>query len=115
MTLDEHIMPTPHMPPFAVRTALRKLGEDIFDARKRRKLSAQVVAERANTSRNTIKRIEDGDPGVSIGIFASVLHALGLLDGVADLADAARDRIGLELTSPSTLRRARKSSTKTAK
>ncbi|MCA8888693.1 MAG: helix-turn-helix transcriptional regulator [Parvularculaceae bacterium] len=99
-------MPTPHTPPLAVRRALEKLGEDIFDARKRRKLSAQVVAERAHTSRNTLKRIEEGDPAVSIGIYASVLNALGLLQGVAELADPARDRLGLELTSPSAKRRA---------
>lgn len=99
-------MPTPHAPPLAVRRTLAKLGDDIFDARKRRKLSAQVVAERANTSRNTLKRIEEGDPAVSIGIYAAVLNALGLLDGVGDLADPARDKLGLELTSPSAKRRA---------
>ena len=98
-------MPTPHAPPLAVRRVLERLGDDLFDARKRRKLSAQVVAERARTSRNTLRRIEEGDPAVSIGIYASVLNALGLLDGVGDLADPARDRLGLELTSPSARRR----------
>ena len=98
-------MPTPHTPPLTVRRALAKLGDDIFDARKRRKLSAQVIAERANTSRNTLKRIEEGDPAVSMGIYASVLHALGLLDGIAELADPVRDRLGVELASPSAKRR----------
>lgn len=101
-------MPTPHAPPLAVRRTLAKLGDDIYDARKRRNLSAQVIAERAQTSRNTLKRIEDGDPAVSMGIYASVLNALGLLDGVADLADPARDRLGIELSSPSMNRRANK-------
>lgn len=32
-------MPTPHNPPAAVRRALRKLGADIHDARRRRRLS----------------------------------------------------------------------------
>lgn len=102
-------MPTPHTPSLAVRRALAKLGDDIFDARKRRKLSASVVAERALTSRNTLKRIEEGDPGVSMGIYASVLNALGLLDGVGDLADPARDRLGLELTSAAARRREKRS------
>ena len=103
-------MPTPHLPLLAVRRALTKLGADIYDARKRRKLSAQVVADRALTSRKTLARVENGDHGVSIGIYASVLHALGLMDDLADLADASRDKIGLELTSPSAKRRARRTS-----
>nr|GGH94633.1 hypothetical protein GCM10011355_09280 [Aquisalinus luteolus] len=65
-----------------------------------------MVAELALTSRNTLKRTEEGDPAVSIGIYASVLNALGLPGGVGELADAARDRLGLELTSPSARRRA---------
>jgi transcriptional regulator with XRE-family HTH domain len=101
-------MPTPHAPPLTVRRTLAKLGDDIYDARKRRKLSAQVIAERAHTSRNTLKRIEDGDPAVSMGIYASVLNALGLLEGLGDLADPARDRLGIELSSPSTKRQANK-------
>lgn len=98
-------MPTPHAPPLAVRRALIKLGHDLFDARKRRKLSAQVVAERAQTSRNTLRRVESGDPAVSMGIYASVLNALGLLEGLGDLADPTTDRLGLELSSPSAKRR----------
>ena len=102
-------MPTPHEPPLVVRRALAKLGDDIFDARKRRKLSATVIAERANTSRNTLKRIEEGDPSVGMGIYASVLNALGLLGGIGDLADPATDRLGLELASPSAKRRSGRS------
>lgn len=98
-------MPTPHTPPLAVRRALTKLGTDLYDARKRRKLSAQVVAERALTSRNTLKRVEEGDHAVSIGIYASVLNALGLMNGLSDLADPGKDKLGLELTSPSAKRR----------
>jgi hypothetical protein len=40
-----------------------------------------VVAERAFTSRATLQRVEEGDPGVGIGIYAAVLYALGLLKG----------------------------------
>lgn len=92
-------MPTPHTPPITVRRALAKLGDDILDARKRRKLSATVIAERAFTSRKTLKRIEDGDYRVSIGIYASVLNALGMIDALSNLADASKDKIGLLLTS----------------
>ena len=92
-------MPTPITPPNAVRRALRKLGQDIRDARKRRSLSMEIVADRAFTSRKTLKRIEDGDYGVSIGLYASVLHALGLLDGLGDLADPSNDTLGMSLAS----------------
>jgi hypothetical protein len=38
-----------------------------------------VVAERAFTSRKTLQRVEAGDTSVSVGIYAGVLQALGLL------------------------------------
>lgn len=91
------IMPTPHRPSVAVRRALRKLGGDIRDARRRRGLPAEIVAERAFTSRPTLRRIEEGDHGVSIGIYAAVLQALGLLEGLGQLADPAADRQGLAI------------------
>lgn len=53
-----------------------------------------VLAERAFTSRTTLQRIEEGDPGVGMGIYAAVLQALGLLDGLAAVADPSRDSIG---------------------
>ena len=92
-------MPTPHRPSVAVRRALRKLGLDIRDARRRRGLPAQIVAERAFTSRPTLRRIEAGDHTVGIGIYAAVLQALGLLDGLELLADPSRDEAGLAIAS----------------
>lgn len=92
-------MPTPHHPPAAVRRILRKLGADVRDARRRRRLPMAVVAERAFTSRSTLQRIESGDANVSIGIYAAVLQALGLLDGLGEIADISRDRIGQALSS----------------
>lgn len=91
---DVTIMPTPHRPSLAVRRALRKLGEDLHNARRRRGLPAEIVAERAFTSRPTLRRIENGDHGVSIGAYAAVLQALGLLDGLGDLAAPAQDEVG---------------------
>lgn len=92
-------MPTPHLPPSAVRRAVRKLGADIRDARKRRRLPMAVVAERAFTSRSTLQRVERGDIGVSVGIYAATLHALGLLPAFADLADIRNDAVGQTLAS----------------
>src|SRR5258707_12094768 len=92
-------MQTPHRPSIAVRRALGKLGADIRDARRRRRLPSAVVAERAFTSRPTLQRIEAGDHAVSIGIYAAVLQALGLLDGLGDLAGPSKDNASLALAS----------------
>lgn len=92
-------MPTPHIPPAAVRRALRKLGADIHDARRRRRLPMAVVAERAFTSRPTLQKVEAGDTNVSIGIYAAVLQALGLLDGLSQVADIGNDPVGRALAS----------------
>ncbi len=67
------------------------------DARRRRRLPMAVVADRAFTSRSTLQRIEEGDPAVSIGIYAAVLQALGLLDGLAKVADPVTDVVGQAL------------------
>jgi len=108
MSHEGYIMPTPTTPPSRVQRALRTLGNDIRDARKRRALSMEVVAQRSFTSRKTLQRIENGDYGVSIGIYASVLHALGLLDGLAALADPANDSVGMDLASANLPKRVRK-------
>jgi len=91
-------MPTPHRSPPASRRALRKLGEDIREARLRRKLPMEVVAQRAATSRPTISRIEKGDPSVGIGIVAAVLQALNLLEKLADVVDPIHDEVGQSIT-----------------
>jgi transcriptional regulator with XRE-family HTH domain len=82
-----------------VRRALRKLGSDIQDARRRRRLPMAVVAERAFTSRSTLQKVEAGDTNVGIGIYAGVLQALGLLDGLSQVADIGNDSVGQALAS----------------
>jgi hypothetical protein len=66
-----------------------------------------VVAERAFTSRSTLQRIEAGDAAVGIGIYAAVLQALGLLDGLGEVADIARDSTGQALASAALPKRVR--------
>lgn len=58
-----------------------------------------VVAERAFTSRSTLQKVEAGDTSVSMGIYASVLQALGLLGGLGEIADIGNDRVGQALSS----------------
>jgi transcriptional regulator with XRE-family HTH domain len=92
-------MPTPHRPSAAVRRTLRKLGLDIKEARRRRQLPMGLVAERAFTSRTTLQRVEEGDPGVSAGIYAAVLQALGLLENLGGVADPSQDTVGQAMVS----------------
>lgn len=90
-------MPTPHHPSAAVRKALAGLGRDIRAARRRRRLPMAVVADRAFTSRATLQRVEAGDPSVGMGIYAAVLHTLGLLEGLGGLAHPSADEVGQAL------------------
>src|SRR6266446_2708829 len=83
--------------PLPVRHALRKLGRDIRDARRRRRIPAAVAAQRASISRTTLVKIERGDPGVSMGIYATVLFVMGLSERLADIADPKHDSVGLQL------------------
>lgn len=100
--------------PLPVRSALRKLGGDIRDARRRRRIPTKIMAERASISRTTLHKVEKGDPGVSLGTYATVLFVLGLHDRLAELADVKTDTVGLELEEenlPQRIRRPRKSGT----
>jgi transcriptional regulator with XRE-family HTH domain len=83
--------------PIPVARALRKLGADIRDARRRRRIPAAILAARASISRTTLSKVEKGDPGVSLGGYATVLFALGMADRLADVADPRDDAVGLEL------------------
>ena len=80
-----------------VARALRKLGHDIRDARRRRRIPVAILAERASISRTTLHKAEKGDPGVSLGTYATVLFALGMVDRLADVADPRHDALGLAL------------------
>ena len=83
--------------PIPVRRALRKLGADIRDARRRRRIPTTIMAERSLISRVTLTKVEKGDPGVGLGIYATVLFVLGMTERLADLADPRHDAIGLSL------------------
>jgi transcriptional regulator with XRE-family HTH domain len=99
------------MVPIPVTRALRKLGHDIRDARRRRRIPAEIAAQRASISRTTLAKIERGAPGVAIGNYAIVLFVMGMTERLADLADAKGDIVGLQLEEerlPQRIRRPRK-------
>ena len=69
------------------KEVLSLLGENIKLARKRRKLTQVQLNERTGISRVTLRKIEKGDAGVSIGHYLSVLAVLNLADDFAKVAE----------------------------
>lgn len=95
--------------PLPVKRALTKLGEDIRAARLRRRISTIVMAERVAITRVTLRKVERGDPGVAMGVYATILFVLGLISRLADLTDVRHDDVGLQLEEerlPQRIRRA---------
>ncbi|MFT5488950.1 MAG: transcriptional regulator with XRE-family HTH domain [Paracoccaceae bacterium] len=88
----------------ATRRELRFLGMRIRESRLRRELSQRLIAERASISVHTLGRIEGGDPSTSIGAYAMVLQALGLIEGWGNV----RDVLGEELAEEQLRKRAPK-------
>ena len=94
------------LPPLERR--LSRLGARIREARLRRRLPAKLVAERAGMSLMTLRNVEKGSMGVTIGAYAAVLHVLGL-DGDLDTV-AESDTLGRDLQDASLPHRARRKS-----
>ena len=88
----------------ATRRELRTLGTRLREARLRRELPQQLVAERASVTRQLVARIEKGDPGVAAGSYAMVLQALGLISGWGEI----KDQVGEDLAEAQLRRRAPK-------
>ena len=83
--------------PRTARYALAKLGKDIAVARKKRRISTISMAERAFISRGTLYKLEKGDPTVSMGVYATVLAILGLIEALGQVADRRDDTLGLDI------------------
>jgi transcriptional regulator with XRE-family HTH domain len=83
--------------PLPVKRALAKLGDDIRTARLRRRITTTLMAERAMITRTTLSKVEKGDPGVSLGIYATVLFILGMSSKLGEIADVRSDDVGLRL------------------
>lgn len=77
------------------KVILEQLGENIKLARKRRKITAQQLSERAGIVRMTLYQIEKGNPSVAIGGYFNVLRVMGLQNDFLKLA--ADDEFGRKL------------------
>ncbi len=74
---------------------LTDLGERLKLTRLRRRLTAKQVAERAGMSVMTLRSLESGGTGVTIGAYLSVMHVLGLEQDLNKVG--AADAIGRHL------------------
>ena len=83
--------------PLPARRSLVKLGRDLAVARTKRGISTADMAARLFVSRDTLWRLERGDPGVALGTFATALFILQLHDRLANLAAPATDELALSL------------------
>ena len=77
------------------RRAIRDLGSDIRTARLRRRLAQKDLAGNMGVSISTVRRLEAGDPGISIGNLSMALLCLGCLDKISSLLIDSEDEIGL--------------------
>lgn len=96
-----------------VNRGITALGRDLSIARRKRKLTMAMVAESAALSIDTVRRLERGDPGVSLGALGMVLLALGEVTRLSDLMDMGKDHLALSLdimTLPKRVRRPKKTS-----
>jgi hypothetical protein len=98
-----------HQLPTAVLSALPELGEAIRVARLRRRQSARYFASRLGVSLPTLRKLERGDPGVTVATFVCALWLIGLLDRLRDLAKPESDIPGNVLEVSRLPRRVRKS------
>jgi len=87
----ESPLPTP------VERAIRKLGNDISLARRRRHISQSSLAARMGASLSTVRRMEKGDVRVPVHFYGRALHVFGEIQALERLLDTASDDIGLTM------------------
>ncbi len=83
----------PLMP--ATGELLQRFGERLRLARRRRRLSSKQVAERAGMAPMTLRSLERGGSGVTIGAYLAVMQVLGIERDLDMLGQA--DPLGREL------------------
>ncbi len=83
-------LPTPR----PVARALREFATDVTAWRKLRGLTQAQVADRAGVGANTVRRLEDGEGGVSLENTLRILRALGVMDALLSALDPYESDIG---------------------
>jgi transcriptional regulator with XRE-family HTH domain len=79
--------------PTVVSDGLREIGQAIKAARLRRRQPASDLAARVGVSLPTLRKLERGDPTVSLGVFAKAVWVLGLFPAVRQAVSPENDHL----------------------
>lgn len=74
---------------------MKRFGENLLLAMKRRGYTKALISERTGFDPKTVKRVFDGDPSVSMGVYVMVMAVLGLEQNLEELA--SNDPLGRKL------------------
>ncbi|HEV2209929.1 MAG TPA: helix-turn-helix transcriptional regulator [Verrucomicrobiae bacterium] len=83
--------------PIPLRRSLARFGHDLALARRKRRLTVAMMAERTGLAKGTYLRIEKGEASVAMGAYAMALFVLGFGEVFSNLTDARHDEEGLLL------------------
>ncbi|WP_415063079.1 helix-turn-helix domain-containing protein [Bdellovibrio sp.] len=77
--------------------SLKEMGQQLAKARERRGFSVAELARRTGVDRRTIAQLEQGYPGVSIGVFFQLMSFLNLLPGLSEALNPENDLEAIQL------------------
>lgn len=80
--------------PAKVGLAAERIGSHVVTWRRLLGLTAEQVAQRAGISAPTLRKIEHGDPSVTLETYLNVLRALGRLDDAVTALDPYETELG---------------------
>ena len=83
--------------PVEIEQFLSQIGDRIKVVRKRRMITKKKKEKKMFVTRKTLSRLEKGDPGVSLAVFASALWVLGLEKNLLEIAVPEKDKTGIFL------------------
>lgn len=84
----------PRPVPARTRRAACEIGEHLSAWRKLQGLTVQQVAERAGVTRQTVSRLEHGEPGVGMEVLLGVARAVGALELLVTALDPYESPVG---------------------
>ena len=84
---------------------LAKMSEFLRLARKRRGWRQEDVAQRLKVSVDTVKRVEKGSKGVSIGLILDLLSLYQRLEAFSDVVNPYKDEVGIGMETERSPRR----------
>jgi transcriptional regulator with XRE-family HTH domain len=84
-------------PPYAIENSLKLLGQNLRIARKRRRLSIALVAEKIGTGVRAVSDAEKGKSSTAVSIYMALMWVYDFLGNMKDVADPLKDSEGLRL------------------